>query len=155
MTTELLARGAVAVQVGTDLGFYVTPDEVDGVALAAQQPAIEGRFADAVDVIADALVDAHDAAPPEPGATPTPRPSPTPETVRTPDFVGLTRGEAQALANEQDLRLRTLFQQTDDCDTRHGPRASELSCPCLNTKARLMAAAAGCKLNQRARSSDG
>jgi len=104
----------VAVRVGTDLGFYVTPDEVDGVVADAQQPAIEGRFADAIDTIADDLTRAYDEAPPEPGATPTPRPSPTPETVRTPDFVGLTRAEAQALADEQDLRLRTLFQQTDE-----------------------------------------
>ncbi|MFN8520793.1 MAG: PASTA domain-containing protein [Chloroflexota bacterium] len=104
----------VAVKVGTDLGFYVTPDEVDGVVADAQQPTIEGRFADAIDTIADALVRAYDEAPPEPGATPTPRPSPTPETVRTPDLVGLTRAEAQALADEQDLRLRTLFQQTDE-----------------------------------------
>src|SRR5690606_5488737 len=103
--------GQVAVQVGSDLGFYVTPDEVDGVVVEAEQPVIEGRFPDAVDVIADALVAAFDAPPPPPGATPTPRPSPTPETVRTPDLVGLTRAEAQALAREQDLRLRILFEQ--------------------------------------------
>ncbi len=103
----------VAVRVGTDLGFYVTPDEVDEVVAAAQQSVIEGRFADAYDVVADALVGAFDAPPPDPGATPTPRPSPTPETVRTPDLIGLTRAEAQVVADEQDLRLRTVFQQTD------------------------------------------
>ncbi|MET0772719.1 MAG: PASTA domain-containing protein [Candidatus Limnocylindrales bacterium] len=104
----------VAVRVGDDLGFYITPDEVDGVVVAAQQPVIEGRFADAVDAIADELVTAFDAPPPEPGATPTPFPSPTPETVRTPVFLGLTRAEAQVRAEAQDLRLRTLFEQTTE-----------------------------------------
>ena len=103
----------LAVRVGSDLGFYVTPDEVDGIIEAGRQPVIEGRYADAYDVIADGLVDAYEAPPPEPGATPTPLPSPTPETVETPDLVGLSRTDAQAAAEEAGLRVRVVFQQTD------------------------------------------
>ena len=103
----------VAVRVGDDLGFYVVPDEIVPIEDAARTPVAEARYADAYDLIADGLVDAFAAPPPAAGATPTPRPSPTPETVRTPDFVGLTRSEAQALADENGLRLRVTFEQTD------------------------------------------
>ena len=96
----------VAVRVGDDLGFYVQPQEITPIEDAARPIVAEGRPADAYDVIADGLVSAFDAPPPDAGATPTPRPSPTPETVRTPDFVGLTRTDAQTLADENGLRLR-------------------------------------------------
>ena len=49
----------------------------------------------------------------------------------------------------------SIFQQTGECDPKRGSRALELSRLCLNPRARLLATAAGCKLNQRARSSDG
>ena len=103
----------VAVHVGDDLGFYIVPQEVGPIEDSARPVVAEGRYADAYDLIADGLVAAFDAPPPKAGATPTPRPSPTPVTVRTPDFVGLTRSDAQALATENDLRLRVEFQQTD------------------------------------------
>jgi beta-lactam-binding protein with PASTA domain len=103
----------VAVRVGDDLGFYIQPQEVVPIEDGTRPLVAEGRPADAFDMVADGLVTAFDSPPPKAGATPTPRPSPTPETVRTPDFVGLTRIDAQATADEHGLRLRVMFEETD------------------------------------------
>ena len=113
LAVMILSDADVAVRVGDDLGFYVVPEEIVPIEDAARPVVAEGRVADAYDVIADGLVAAFDAPPPTAGATPTPRPSPTPEIVRTPDFVGLSRSDAQTLADENGLRLRVEFEQTD------------------------------------------
>jgi beta-lactam-binding protein with PASTA domain/ABC-type amino acid transport substrate-binding protein len=116
----------VAIVVGEDLAFTVTSGELAALEDAVQDLLIEQRWEDAVDVVADDLVTAHQTPPPDPDATPTPRPTatprptptptptPPPATVVVPDLVGLTRRDAEEQAARADLELRVTFRQTSD-----------------------------------------
>jgi polar amino acid transport system substrate-binding protein len=116
----------VSILAGDDAGFYIRPEETRPLEDVVWSALAEGRWADAVDAVADGLVSAYEQAPPEPGSTPrpsptprhTPRPTatprPTPTTVTTPDLVGLTRREARALTDDAGLVLRVTLLETDE-----------------------------------------
>ena len=113
----------VAIGVGTEAALTILPEEIAPIEDEAVFALGDGRYADMVDVVADGLVAAHQNDPQaSPSPSPTPTPVPTPELVRVPDFVGLSRTDAEALADRRDVELRVRFRQTTDA-----PRGTVLS----------------------------
>jgi beta-lactam-binding protein with PASTA domain/ABC-type amino acid transport substrate-binding protein len=115
-----------AIQVGPDLGWTATAEEVAAHEEAIRAVLDDDRLLDTIDLIADGLIVAHQTPPPEPGSTPppgptptprsTPEPTPTPEptSVPVPNVVGLTREDAQTVIARVGLNPRITFRQTGD-----------------------------------------